>query len=89
LEELQKRIEALEVIINTQSEQIEQIIHQAYSFYLHINSMTKQLIEKETIDKNQLALDMDELNELNAKLHKFSEPEPGGGVKEEEPVVEA
>jgi hypothetical protein len=77
LEDLQKQVNALEVIVNKLAEQNEQVIHQAYTFYLHINSLTKQLIEKETLDKNQLALDMEELNELNAKLHKFSEPQPG------------
>lgn len=76
MEELEIKIKALEDIINRLEEQNEQIIGQAYTFYLHINSLTKQLIEKEVIDKTKLAEDMDELNELNAKLHKFSEPEP-------------
>lgn len=83
-----QKVDALEQILTQQSEQVEQLIHQAYTFYLHINSLTKQLIEKEAIDKNQLAQDMEELNELNAKLHKFSEPQPGS-VAEPEPAPAA
>ena len=76
LDLLKEKVAALELDANTNAEIREQLLHLNYTTYLHLNSLTKQLIEKGSIDKEKLALDMEELNSLNEKLHEFSEPSP-------------
>jgi hypothetical protein len=88
LEELEQRIAALELENNTNLEIREQLLHLNYTTYLHLNSLTKQLVEAGVVNKEKLALDMEELNKLNEKLHEFSDPQVAPTGEQEEVPAE-
>lgn len=68
-------IEELKALVLKQSQQIEALENQAYILYLQLNGLTKQLIEKSVIDKDQLTKDMDELNDQLYEVAKASNDE--------------
>ena len=56
-------IEELQAIIEKMQKQVEALENQAYILYLQLNAVTKQSLEKGTLDKDQLTKDMDDLND--------------------------
>lgn len=67
------------------NQQIEALENQAYILYLQLNAITKQLIEKNVIDKDQLTKDMDELND---QLYKVAQESIDDAPVEEPTVAE-
>lgn len=80
LEGLAAQLSELRVVIEKHEKRIEALENQAYILYLQLNAVTKQIIEKGTLDKDQLTKDMDELNDQLYKVAQegFEEEEAAG-----------
>jgi polyhydroxyalkanoate synthesis regulator phasin len=68
-------MEELQVTVAQLAKQIEALENQAYILYLQLNAVTKQLMEKGTLDKDQLTKDMDELNDQLYNIAKETQEE--------------